>query len=71
MLNEKFTKPFNILQHFKCSGAYYVKTKHHFKVVMCEHFEVSALIWKEIGDCDSPIKDHLFCNHLVLTIFVY
>ena len=44
---------------------YYGKTKHHFKVRMCEHLGISALTGKRVkGDDDSAIKEHLlFCNH--------
>ena len=53
---------------FKCCGCnatYYGKTKHHFKVRMCDHLEVSALTGKRVkGDKDSAVKEHpLFCNH--------
>ena len=53
---------------FQCgsyNATYYDKTKHHFKVRMCEHLGISALIWKRVkGDDDSAIKEHLlFCNH--------
>ena len=42
------------------------KTKHHFKVRMCEHLEVSALTGKTVkGDNNSVIKEHhLSYNHL-------
>ena len=48
-----------------CNATYYGKTKHHFKVRMCEHLGISALIWKRVkGDDNSAIKEHLlFCNH--------
>ena len=48
-----------------CDATYYSKTKHHFKVRMCEHFGISALTGKRVkGDNDSAIKEHLlFCNH--------
>ena len=57
-----------IVYKFKCGGCndtYYGKTKHHFKVRMCEHLGVSALTEKRVkGDNDSAIKEqHLFCNH--------
>ena len=43
-------------------GTYYGKTKHHFKVRMCEHLGISALTGKR--DDDSTIKEPiLFCNH--------
>ena len=53
---------------FKCGGCtatYYGKTKHHFKVRICEHLGVSALTGKRVkGDNNSAIKEHyLFCNH--------
>ena len=62
--------PSGIVYKFKCSGctatyyAYYDKTKHHFKVRMCEHLGVSALTGQRVkGDNDSAIKEHhLFCN---------
>ena len=45
-----------------CSASYSEKTKHNFKVLMCE---ISALTGKRVkGDDDSPIKEHLlFCYH--------
>ena len=48
-----------------CNATYDGKTKRHFKVRMCEHFGVSALIGKTVkGDNDSGIKEHhLFCDH--------
>ena len=48
-----------------CNTTYYGKTKHHFKVRMCEHLGISALTGKRVkGDDDSAIKEHLlFCNH--------
>ena len=48
-----------------CSATYYGKTKHHFKIRMCEHLGVSALTGKRVkGDNDSAIKEHhLFCNY--------
>ena len=56
-----------IVYKFKCGGCnttYYGKTKHHFKVRMCEHLGVSALTGKRVkGDSNSAIKEHLFCNH--------
>ena len=57
-----------IVYKFKCgacNATYYGKTKHHFKVRVCEHLGVSALIGKRVkGDNDSAIKEHhLFCNH--------
>ena len=43
-----------------CNATYYDKTKHHFKVRMCEHLESSALTGKRVkGDDDSAIKQHL------------
>ena len=53
---------------FKCGGCtatYYGKTKHHFKVRICEHLGVSALTGKRVkGDNNSAIKEHhLFSNH--------
>ena len=53
---------------FKCGGCnatYHDKTKHHFKVKMCEHLGISALTGRRVkGDNDSTIKEHhLFCNH--------
>ena len=53
---------------FKCSGCnatYYGKTQRHFKVRMCEHLWVSALIGKRVqGDYNSAIKEyHVFCNN--------
>ena len=52
-------------QYGSCNATYYGKTKHHFKVRMCEHLEISALTGKRVkGDDDSAIKEHLlFCNH--------
>ena len=57
-----------IVYKFKCGGCnatYYGKTKHHFKIRMCEHLGVSALTGKRVkGDNDSAIKEHhLFCNY--------
>ena len=57
-----------IVYKFKCSGCnatYYGKTKHHFKIRMCEYLGVSALTGKRVkGDNDSAIKEHhLFCNY--------
>ena len=57
-----------IVYKFKCDGCnatYYSRTKRHFKVRMCEHLGVSALIGKRVeGDNDSTVKEHhLFCNH--------
>ena len=48
-----------------CNATYYGKTKHHFKVRMCEQLGVSALTGKRVkGDNKSAIKEHhLFCNH--------
>ena len=48
-----------------CNATYYCKTKHHFKVRVCEHLGVSALTGKRVkGDKESAIKKHhLFCNH--------
>ena len=48
-----------------CNATYYGKTKHHFKVRMCENLRISALTGKGVkGDDDSAIKEHLpFCNH--------
>ena len=48
-----------------CNATYYGKTKRHFKVKMCEHLGISALIGKRVkDDDDSAIKEHLlFCNH--------
>ena len=53
---------------FKCGGytaTYYGKSKHHFKVRMCENLRVSALPGKGVKrDNNSAIKEHhLFCNH--------
>ena len=43
-----------------CNTNYYGKTKHNFKVRICEHLGISALK----GDDDSAIKEHLlFCTH--------
>ena len=59
---------FDLVYKFQC-GSYnandYGKTKRHFKVRMCEHLGISALIGKRVkGDDDSAIKEHLlFCNH--------
>ena len=52
-------------QCVSCNATYYGKTKHHFKVRMCEHLGISALTGKRVkGDDDSAIKEHLlFCNH--------
>ena len=49
-----------------CNATYYGKTKHHFKVRMCEHLGISALSGKRVkGDDDSAVKEHLlFCNHI-------
>ena len=59
---------FKMALKFKCDGCnatYYGKTKHHFKIRMCEHLGVSALTGKRVkGDNDSAIKEHhLFCNY--------
>ena len=47
-----------------CNATYDGKTKHHFKVRMCEHLGISALTGKRVtGDDDSAIEEHLlFCN---------
>ena len=54
-----------IFQCRSCNATYYDKTKCHFKVRICEHLGISALIEKRVkGDDDSVIKEHLlFCNH--------
>ena len=58
-----------VLALFKitCGGynaTYYGKTKCYFKVSMCEHLWVSALIRKRIkGGNYSAIKQQVFCNH--------
>ena len=62
-----FLRP-DIVYKFKCDGCnatYYGRTKHHFKVRMCEQLEASVLTGKTVkGDNDSAIKEHhLFCNH--------
>ena len=48
-----------------CNAIYYVKTKRHFKVRMCEHLGIPALTAKRVkGDDDFAIKEYLlFCNH--------
>ena len=48
-----------------CNATYYGKTKRQFKIRMCEHLGISALIGKRVkGNDDSAIKEHLlFCNH--------
>ena len=48
-----------------CNATYYGKTKHQFKVRMCEHLGISVLTGKRVkGDDDSAINEHLlFCNH--------
>ena len=48
-----------------CNATYYSKTKHHFKVRLCEHLGISTLTWKLVkGDNDFAIKEQfLFCNH--------
>ena len=58
-----------IVYKFQCGSSNatcYGKTKHHFKVRMCEHLGISAVTGKRVkGDDDSAIKEHLsFCNHL-------
>ena len=60
----------DIVYKFQCNGCnatYYGKTKHHFKIRMCEHLGISALTGKRIkGDDDSVIKDYLLlCDHLL------
>ena len=57
-----------IVYKFKYGGfnaTYYGKTKRHFKVRMCKHLGVSALIVKRVeGDNDSAVKEHhLLWNH--------
>ena len=48
-----------------CNATYYGKTKHQFKVRMCEHLGISVLTGKRVkGDDDSAINEHLLlCNH--------
>ena len=48
-----------------CNATFYGKTKHHFKVRMCEHLGISALTGKRVkSDDDYVIKEYLlFCNH--------
>ena len=57
---------------FKCGGCnatYYDKTKHHFKVKMCEHLGVSAVTGKRVkGDNNSAII-YFAIIHLIFTIF--
>ena len=59
---------FGIVYIFQCgsySATYYGKIKRHFKVRMCDHLGISALIGKRVkGDDNSAIKEHLLlCNH--------
>ena len=66
--------PSGIVYKFKCgscNATSYRKTKHHFKVRMCEHLGVSVFIGKWVkGNNDSAItKYHFFAiNHLALMI---
>ena len=52
-----------IVYNFQCGGCdaiYYGKTKHHFKVRMCEHLGISTLTGKRVKvDDNSAIKEHL------------
>ena len=52
---------FGVVYKFQCSGCnttYYGKTRHHFKVTMCEHLVISALTGKRVkgGGDKSAIK---------------
>ena len=33
-----------------CNATYYGKTKHHFKVEICEHLDISHLTGKKVKD---------------------
>ena len=48
-----------------CNATYYCKTKHYFKVRMCEHLGISALTRKTVkGYNNCAIKENqLLCNH--------
>ena len=54
-----------------CNAAYYGKTKRHFKVRMCEHHRVSALIEGK-GTTIMPWKNIIYFAiiHLVSKIFL-
>ena len=48
------------------NATYYGKTKHYFKVRMCENLGILALAGKRVNSVDnSDIEKHLlFCNNL-------
>ena len=57
-----------IVCKFKCNGCNatsYAKTKHNFKVRICEHREIFALAGRRIkGNSNSAINEHpFFCNY--------
>ena len=61
---------FGIIYKLQCGGynaTYYDKTKHNFKVKMCEDLVILAVARKRIkSDDDSAIQKHfVFWNHLL------
>ena len=47
-----------------CSATYYGKTKHHFKVRICEHLGISHLTGEKVKIDNNKlraIQEHLFC----------
>ena len=56
-----------IVYQYKCGGCnatYYGKTKHHFKVRICEHLGISHLTGEKVKIDNNKlraIQEHLFC----------
>ena len=56
-----------LVYRYKCGGCnatYYGKTKHHFKVRICEHLDISHLTGKKVkieNNKLTAIQEHLLC----------
>ena len=59
--------PSGLVYQYKCGGCnatYYGKTKHHFKVRICEHLSISHLTEKKVkidNNKLTAIQEHLLC----------
>ena len=58
-----------LVSKYKCGGCnatYYGKTKHHFKVRICEHLDISHLTGKKIKTDNNKlmaIQDYRLCSN--------
>ena len=48
----------------RCNASYYGETDRHLKIRSGQHINISPLTFKKVKlSANSPIGDHLFCNH--------